>query len=149
MLLVSSLTSSYSNFVDALMYGRQTLSLDEVKAALNTRGLQEKSGNMNSGEVLTVKAKTDTYDGKKKKQRNNKQKTKSKKCFQCQKEGHFKKDCPELKNKKKEQNGAVATAEEEGYESARVCVATKHVQKGTCILDSVVHFICIPLKITY
>ncbi|KAH9781301.1 hypothetical protein KPL71_008412 [Citrus sinensis] len=121
LLLVSSLPSSYSNFVDALMYGRQTLSLDEVKAALNTRGLQEKSGNMNSGEVLTVKAKTDKYDGKKKKQGNNKQKTKNKKCFQCQKERHFKKDCPELKNKKMEQNKDVATAEEEGYESAGVC----------------------------
>ncbi|KAH9678577.1 hypothetical protein KPL71_025773 [Citrus sinensis] len=43
LLLVSSLPPSYSNFVDALMYKRQTLSLDEVKAALNTRGLQEKS----------------------------------------------------------------------------------------------------------
>lgn len=39
LLLVSSLPPSYSNFVDALMYGRQTLSLDEVKAALNTREL--------------------------------------------------------------------------------------------------------------
>ncbi len=38
LLLVSSLPQSYSNFVDALMYGRQTLSLDEVKVALNTRG---------------------------------------------------------------------------------------------------------------
>ncbi|KAH9800560.1 hypothetical protein KPL71_000707 [Citrus sinensis] len=92
LLLVSSLPPSYSNFVDALMYGRHTLSLDEVKAALNTRGLQEKSGNMNSGEVL--------------------------------------RDCPELKNKKRNQNGAAATAEEEGYESAGVCVATEHVQKG-------------------
>ena len=74
---------------------------------------------------------------------------KAKSAFNARKKGHFKKDCPELKNKKREQNRATATAEEEGYESARVCVATKHVQKGTCILDSVVHFICIPLKITY
>ncbi|KAH9650291.1 hypothetical protein KPL70_026321 [Citrus sinensis] len=146
LLLVSSLPSSYSNFVDALMYGRQTLSLDEVKAALNTRGLQEKSGNMNSGEVLAVKARTDKYDGKKKKQGNNKQKTKGKKCFQCQKEGHFKRDCPELKNKKREQNGVAATAEEEGYESAGVCVATEHVQKGTWILDSGCTFHMCPFK---
>ena len=97
LLLVSSLPPSYSNFVDALMYGRQTLSLDEVKATLNTKGLQEKSRNMNSSEVLDVKAKTDKYDGKKKKQGNNNQNPKSKKCFQCHKERHFKKDCPELK----------------------------------------------------
>ena len=68
LLLVSSLPQSYSNFVDALMCRRQTLSLDEVKAALNTRGLQEKSGSMNSGEVLPVKAKIDKNDRKKKKQ---------------------------------------------------------------------------------
>ncbi|KAH9801561.1 hypothetical protein KPL71_001082 [Citrus sinensis] len=146
LLLVSSLPSSYSNFVDALMYGRQTLSLDEVKAALNIRGLQEKSGNMNPGEVLVVKVRTDKYDGKKKKQGNNKQKTKGKKCFQCQKEGHFKRDCPDLKNKKKEQNEAAATVEEEGYESAEVCVATEHVQKGTWILDSGCTFHMCPFK---
>lgn len=39
LLLISSLPQSYSNFVDALMYGRQILSLYEVKATLNTRGL--------------------------------------------------------------------------------------------------------------
>lgn len=101
---------------------------------------------MNSGEVLAVKVRTDKYDGKKKKQGNNKQKTKGKKCFQCQKEGHFKGDCPELKNKKREQNGAAATAEEEGYESAGVCVATEHVQKGTWILDSCCTFHMCPFK---
>lgn len=37
LLLISSLSPSYSNFVDALMYGRQTLSLDEVKVALNIK----------------------------------------------------------------------------------------------------------------
>ncbi|KAH9687012.1 hypothetical protein KPL70_014605 [Citrus sinensis] len=54
-LLVSYLPQSYSNLVDALMYGRSTLSLDEVKAALNTRGLQEKSGNMMHAEGLSIK----------------------------------------------------------------------------------------------
>ncbi|KAH9657534.1 hypothetical protein KPL70_023118 [Citrus sinensis] len=55
LLLVSSLPQSYSNLVDALMYGRSTLSLDEVKTALNTRGLQEKSRNMMHSEGLSVK----------------------------------------------------------------------------------------------
>ncbi|KAH9685060.1 hypothetical protein KPL70_013801 [Citrus sinensis] len=105
LLLVSSLPQSYSNFVDALMYGRQTLSLDEVKAALNTRGLQEKS------------------------------------------EGHFKKDCPDLKNKNKERIGNAATAEEEdGYESACVCVAIEDMQKGKWILDSGCIFHMSPYK---
>ncbi|KAH9650187.1 hypothetical protein KPL70_026271 [Citrus sinensis] len=130
LLLISSLPQSYSNFVDALMYGRQTLSLDEVKAALNTRGLQEKQVNMESGEGLTVKGRNDKNVGKKKKQGKGKDKNKNLKCFQCHKEGHFKKDCPETKLKKKDQNGDAAIVEDEGYESAGVCVATNEVQKG-------------------
>lgn len=39
LLLVCSLLESYKKFVDTLMYGRQTLSFDEVKSALNTREL--------------------------------------------------------------------------------------------------------------
>ena len=42
LLLISSLLKSYGNFVDAFMYGRQTLSLDEVKSELNTKELQGK-----------------------------------------------------------------------------------------------------------
>lgn len=55
LLLVSSLPQSYSNFVYALMYGRQTLSLDEVKAALNIKGLQQKLGGVEHCEGLIVK----------------------------------------------------------------------------------------------
>ncbi|KAH9745502.1 hypothetical protein KPL70_004095 [Citrus sinensis] len=94
---------------------RSTLSLDEVKAALNTRGLQENSGNMMHAEGLSVK-------------------------------GHFKKDCQELKNKNKERNGDAATVEEEGYESAGVCVATKDLQRGKWILDSGCTFHMCPFK---
>ncbi|KAH9793261.1 hypothetical protein KPL71_004466 [Citrus sinensis] len=129
LLLVSFLPQSYSNLVDALMYGRSTLSLDEVKAALNTRGLQEKSGNMMHAEGLSVKGKFNNNDGKKKKQKKDKSKSQNLKCFHCHKEGHFKKDCPELKNKNKERNGDAATVEEEGYESAGVCVATEDLQR--------------------
>ena len=68
------------------MYGRQTFSLDEVKVALNTRGLQEKQVNMESGEGLIMKVRNDRNDGKKKKQGKGKSKNKRLKCFQCHKE---------------------------------------------------------------
>ncbi|KAH9694913.1 Integrase catalytic domain-containing protein [Citrus sinensis] len=100
LLLISSLPKSYEHFIDALMYGRQTLSLDEVKSALSTKelqGKQESLGN-SSGKGLTVKAKP---EWKKKKQGNNKEKKKNLRCFLCHKEGHFKKDCPEKKFQKK------------------------------------------------
>ena len=125
LLLISSLPPSYSNFVDALMYGRQSLSPYEVKAAINTRGLQEKQVNEVHGEGLTMKGKIDKTDRKKKKQSKTKNKNKNLKCFQCHKEGHFKKDCPEKSFMKKGQNGDAAIVEEEGYESADVCVATE------------------------
>ncbi|KAH9685530.1 CCHC-type domain-containing protein [Citrus sinensis] len=67
----------------------QTLSLDEVKSALNTKELQ----------------------------------------------GHFKKDCPEKKLKKKWQNEGAAVAEEEGYEYAGVCIATDSKDKD-CVLGT-------------
>lgn len=59
LLLISSLPKSYEHFIDALMYGRQTLSLDEVKSALSTKELQGKQESLGngSGEGLIVKAK--------------------------------------------------------------------------------------------
>lgn len=129
LLLMSSLPKSYEYFVDALMYGRQTLSLDEVKSVLNTKELQGKQDHLGngSGEGLTTKAR---LEWKKKKQGKNKEKPKNLKCFQCHKEGHFKKDCLEKKLKKKGQNGDVDIAEEESYESDGVCIATDSKDKG-------------------
>ena len=60
------------------MYGRQTLTLDEVKAALNTRELQGKQDAVENGvgEGLTARDIFDKKDEKKKKQ--GKQKNKHK-----------------------------------------------------------------------
>ena len=73
LLLISSLPKSYEHFADALMYRRQTLSLDEVKSTLSTKELQGKQESLGngSGEGLTVKARP---EGKKKKQGKNKEK---------------------------------------------------------------------------
>ena len=67
-------------------------------------------------------------------------------CFECPKEGHFKRDCPEKKNKKKSQHGDVATVEEEEYESAGVCVAIENIQRGKWILNSGCTFHMCPYK---
>lgn len=48
LLLISSWPKSYKNFVDTLMYEWQTLTLDEVKSALNTRQLLEKQRSLDN-----------------------------------------------------------------------------------------------------
>ncbi|KAH9716240.1 hypothetical protein KPL71_021389 [Citrus sinensis] len=126
LLLVSSLLESYKNFFDALMYGRQSLSLDEVKSALNTRELQEKRENIDqeTGEWLTAKGQHYKKTEKKKKQRKAKDKNKTLKCFQCHKE----------------------VVEEEGYESAGVLIASDVDQEGKWVLDSGCSFHMCPFK---
>ena len=61
LLSISSLPKSNEHFVDTLMYGRQTLSLDEVKSSVNTEELQRKQENLgnSSSEGLTVKVRSE------------------------------------------------------------------------------------------
>ena len=60
MLLLSSLPKSYEGIVDTLVYGRETLDMNEVRVALDTKESQKKGGNQNSkSEVLWVKENKD------------------------------------------------------------------------------------------
>lgn len=77
---------------------------------------------------MTVKGKYNKIDDKKKKQGKQKNKNKVLKCFECHKERHFKRDCPERKSKqreKKNQSGDAAVVEDEAYESAGVLIASE------------------------
>ena len=142
LLLISLLPKSYEHFVDALLYGRQTLSLEEVKSALGIKKLKDKQekADSESGEGLMARGRPEKREGKGKKQGRSKSKQKQLKCFHCHKEGHFKRDFPERKSKIKDPkdkvgNAAIAT-DESSYETAEVLIASKEKIQGEWVLDS-------------
>lgn len=90
-ILLSSLPKSYEHFVDTMLYGKQTLTLSEVKSALNSKELQKRSDAKveTAAEGLTIRGRTEKKDTKKNR---NKSRSKSrggnsgaKKCYKCHK----------------------------------------------------------------
>nr|BAQ19356.1 putative gag-pol polyprotein [Torenia fournieri] len=148
LLLVCALPRSYNTFKDTLLYGRETLTLKEVQAALKSKQLNTRIDNKAVGstsEALYVKGKGE--EKKTHKERKNKSKKKVK-CFYCDEEGHMCKNCPKKerdKGKKVEQGEAAMACE--SYESADVLAVThedqdvtKSEKSGKWLLDSASSF---------
>ncbi|KAH9704742.1 Integrase catalytic domain-containing protein [Citrus sinensis] len=145
LILLSSLPDSYEHFVDTLLYGRQTLTLKDVKNALESKDLKKilDFKDQATGDGF-VKAKSEKKVNKDKKNKNQKEKNnkkkKKRKCYFCQREGHYIKDCFEkkkLEKLQKETNGktAVASEDEEDAEGADVLIAAEKQPTAEWILD--------------
>jgi hypothetical protein len=112
MMLLTSLPASYEHLVTTLLYGKKTLEVEEVSNALLDHYQQkQKNSAESSGDGLVVKG---YQDRGRKKDRNDKSargrsksKSKTVKCYKCQKKGHFKRDCPEWKKEKEESSKSV------------------------------------------
>ncbi|RVW58895.1 Retrovirus-related Pol polyprotein from transposon TNT 1-94 [Vitis vinifera] len=149
-LLLTSLDASYTNMKDAIMYGRDSLTFDEVQSILHARELQkQEESKEESGEGLNIRGRSEKREkkGKNSKSRS-KSKTKKFKCFICHKEGHFKKDCPDRRQNtvKKTVNEGDAAVILDGYDSAEVLNVAEVDSSKEWILDSGCSFHMCPIK---
>ncbi|KHN13198.1 Retrovirus-related Pol polyprotein from transposon TNT 1-94, partial [Glycine soja] len=145
-LLLSSLPRAYDNFVDTIIFGRSSLSMEEVKTALQSwelkRRITDSYGGTSSGEGLMVRGRMD--ERKSFQRRRSKSRSKNKnnnKCHNCQKEGHWKRNCPELKKDKvstSEFGGAAVVSEES--DGGNVLFVSSNVNDDDWILDSACTF---------
>lgn len=95
LIMLCSLPHSFENFVDTMLYGREAISLEDVKAALSSRELKKKvSENLNDNQELSLAVRG-------REERNSRSKSRKGKCNYCHKEGHWKPECPKLKDRGK------------------------------------------------
>ncbi|KAL8503329.1 hypothetical protein ACS0TY_022168 [Phlomoides rotata] len=156
LLLLSSLPKSLDNFKDTLLFGsRDTITLDQVEAALKCKDLQKATVNGSSqgnAESLHIKKGSTARSQFKKSSFKGNQKADKKsgnsdmKCFQCQESGHVKKQCPKWQEKmtkyaaedakEAQKSQANQVAQDAGYESCEALCITSEEICTEWVLDS-------------
>jgi hypothetical protein len=114
LILVCSLSDIFDNFVNSMLYGRDTIFLTDVKSVLNSLEIRTRLNGKdsdNQAEGLFVKGRLENSSnfrgrsnerdlGKEKSRDRSQSKLKKKvKCYYCKKYEHYKSKCPKLKNK--------------------------------------------------
>ncbi|GKB85646.1 hypothetical protein Tco_0957918 [Tanacetum coccineum] len=98
LMLLTSLPSSYENFVKTLLYGRQSLTMKDVLETLNSRELKKRNEGTQevTGDELYVRGRSD-HSGKAHFGGSSRFKSRGRtgklKYFICHSEGHLKRDC--------------------------------------------------------
>ncbi|KAL5775259.1 hypothetical protein ACOSP7_012816 [Xanthoceras sorbifolium] len=105
LMLLRSLPPSYKHFRDTLIYSRQTLKLEDVKAALFSKELIDKelgtSRNDSPAEGLLVRGRTPDKSSSSNQRSRSRSKSRHRNltCNYYKKKGHIKSECFNLKNK--------------------------------------------------
>ena len=97
-ILLCSLPNSYENFVDTMLYGRDTFSIGDVKDVLQSKKLKRmvsSSIESNSYSGLTVtRFKSKERKGGNKMKSRLKSKSRGPRCYHYEDLGHIRRDCP-------------------------------------------------------
>nr|GEU66536.1 retrovirus-related Pol polyprotein from transposon TNT 1-94 [Tanacetum cinerariifolium] len=103
LVLLTSLSPSYENFVETLLYGRESLTMEDVLATLNSRELKKRTEGTKeeTSDGLYVRGRSDR-SGKAHSGRSSRFKSSGRsgklKCFIYHSESHLKRDCPMKKS---------------------------------------------------
>ncbi|GJY59855.1 retrovirus-related pol polyprotein from transposon TNT 1-94 [Tanacetum coccineum] len=143
LMLLTSLPSSYDNFVETLLYGRESLTLEDVLSSLNSRELKKRTDAKDDGDGLYLKGRSDHRGNQ---GRGSLSKSKGKgtyklKCYICYSEDHLKKDCPKRNKKKstgfvKKNAGQGSGMHSKGYENGDLLMAVSEERFLEWIMDS-------------
>ncbi|KAL6513040.1 E3 ubiquitin-protein ligase upl4 [Orobanche minor] len=120
-ILLSSLPKVYEHFVDTMLYGKETLSMTEVKSALNSKDQQRRTNlKDNFGEGLNVRGRTHRRGSSKNRWKSRSKSTgpKARRCWKCKKEGHVRRNCPEKSRFDDKSDSGEASVASDGYDSA-------------------------------
>ena len=114
--MLCSLPPSYKHFQEALIYGCERLDIDEVKSTLMSREKMEHNNSGHHGLVASLFARGRSKEVGSSSCSRGKSRSKSRyrkgRCRYCKKEGHWKVECPKLKEKKEVYIGNAATVVE-------------------------------------
>ncbi|GKA87844.1 retrovirus-related pol polyprotein from transposon TNT 1-94 [Tanacetum coccineum] len=144
------LEKSYEHLVTTLLYGKETISMEDVKSALNSSELRKKVSAdyvEESANGLMVKGRRNDKASSSRGRSRSKTRSRKFKCYNCHMEGHMRRDCPDLKGKmvvtRADKVAAVAEGDSDG---ANVLSVTDDRYGDEWILDSVVGIGTIQIK---
>lgn len=123
LILLCSLPSSYEHFVTTLLYGKDSIFMEDVKASLHFRELRKRVSAENGDsqvEWLVARGRMNEKCSSEKEKSRYKSRSKNYKCHYCHKPGHFRRDYPKLREKKGKEVVGVAEDSSNGSENVLI-----------------------------